>query len=59
MRKGVRCAKTDPVVFPRDLRGSMNGSTRMGWAVSVPIVVDLLLRYCGDMDGSFPSLSNL
>ena len=51
---------TMPAVFPGvDLRKFRNGSLRMGWAVDVPIVVDLLLRYYGDKDTmreAYPSL---
>ena len=48
---------TTPSVFPvvSDIRKKL----RMGWAVDVPIVVDLLLRYYGDRDTMrevYPSL---
>ncbi len=44
-------ASTSPTVFPgRGLEGLKDGDLlRLGWAVDVPIVVDLLLRYYGDM----------
>ena len=47
---------TTPSVFPvSDMRKKL----RMGWAVDVPIVIDLLLRYYGDRDTmreAYPSL---
>ena len=44
---------TSPAVFPESgMKGvkSGKGTLRFGWAVDVPIVVDLLIRYYGDMD---------
>ena len=42
---------TSPCVFPgNDLTALGNGKFSMGWAVDVPVVVDLLLRYYGDAD---------
>ena len=44
---------TSPAVFPESgMQGvrSGKGDLRFGWAVDVPIVADLLLRYYGDMD---------
>ena len=43
---------TSPAVFPEaGMQGVKNGTgtLRFGWAVDAPIVVDLLLRYYGDM----------
>lgn len=36
---------TSPSAFPRSMSAK---SVRMGWAVDIPIVVDLLVRYYGD-----------
>ncbi|MBR2838853.1 MAG: family 78 glycoside hydrolase catalytic domain [Kiritimatiellae bacterium] len=52
---------TSPAVFPESgLQGLKSGGTlRFGWAVDVPVVVDLLLRYYGDMATlreAYPSL---
>ena len=51
---------TSPAVFPdRDLQAMRRGSFSMGWAVDVPIVIDLLLRYYGDVETmreAYPSL---
>ena len=47
---------TTPSVFPA---ATIQEKLRMGWAVDVPIVVDLLLRYYGDRDTmreAYPSL---
>ena len=42
---------TSPCIFPdNDLAALRDGKFSMGWAVDVPVVVDLLLRYYGDMD---------
>ena len=44
---------TSPVVFPESgMQGVKEGKgdLRFGWAVDAPIVVDLLLRYYGDME---------
>ncbi len=42
---------TSPTVFPdNDLTALRNGKFSMGWAVDVPVVIDLLLRYYGDRD---------
>ena len=51
---------TTPSVFPdRNLKSLKNGKFSMGWAVDVPILVDLLVRYYGDLDTmreAYPSL---
>ena len=51
---------TTPSVFPeRDLQAMRRGKFSMGWAVDVPIVIDLLLRYYGDVETvreAYPSL---
>ena len=44
-------SSTTPDVFPdNDLSALRSGKFSMGWAVDVPIVVDLLLRYYGDTE---------
>ena len=49
---------TTPAVFPHAEKDCFK-ELRMGWAVDVPIVIDLLLRYYGDKDtvrAAYPSL---
>jgi alpha-L-rhamnosidase len=42
---------TSPCIFPNnDLAALREGKFSMGWAVDVPVVIDLLLRYYGDTD---------
>ena len=42
---------TSPCIFPNnDLAALRKGKFSMGWAVDVPVVIDLLLRYYGDTD---------
>lgn len=42
---------TTPAIFPNvDLQAMKRGKFNMGWAVDVPIVTDLLLRYYGDTE---------
>ena len=42
---------TSPCIFPdNDLAALRDGKFSMGWAVDVPVVIDLLLRYYGDTD---------
>ena len=44
-------SSTTPAAFPdNDLSALRAGKFSMGWAVDVPIVVDLLLRYYGDTE---------
>ena len=51
---------TTPAVFPNgDLQALKNGKFSMGWAVDVPILVDLLVRYYGDLEtmrAAYPSM---
>ncbi|MBQ6246166.1 MAG: family 78 glycoside hydrolase catalytic domain [Kiritimatiellae bacterium] len=42
---------TSPCIFPdNNLTALKEGKFSMGWAVDVPVVIDLLLRYYGDTD---------
>ena len=41
---------TSPAVFPENGLKGLGKNYRFGWGVDVPIVVDLLLRYYGDME---------
>ena len=53
---------TSPAVFPENgMQGvkSGKGDLRFGWAVDAPIVVDLLLRYYGDMETMHEAYSSL
>lgn len=41
---------TTPVVFPENGLKGLSKDYRFGWGVDAPILVDLLLRYYGDME---------